>query len=151
MSAMRDTIMRRAARVRAYRAGAYSFTPPPVQTTRWRAQSWHNVVRFTPASLTGVLPLDDARHARAAAIVALGDLARGRYHPGYVWAAVCDDSALLCAACVRSNYALILRATRDADRSGWQTTCVVNASESEELEECAHCGRVLNEGTDHAH
>jgi hypothetical protein len=39
---------------------------------------------------------------------------------GYTKMMVMVDGESMCADCVKDNYRLILRATRDNDRSGWQ-------------------------------
>lgn len=48
----------RAARLAAYRAGAYVFRAPPVCTVRWNERDWCKFVRFTDRTLTG---FDDGR------------------------------------------------------------------------------------------
>ena len=74
-------------------------------------------------------------------------VARGWGHGGYTWAAVTDDGALLCPACVCQEWAKIVRATRGRISDGWQVVWYTHSGEWESPEYCAHCGREMN---DHA-
>lgn len=71
--------------------------------------------------------------------------ARGKTHGGYIFAAVCNDGELLCESCVRSNYRLVLRATNFPTKAvgDWQVVGLTNSGESEEQENCVHCGKLL--------
>lgn len=70
-------------------------------------------------------------------------LARYKTHAGYRWAAVMEDGELVCVRCVRAEYRQVFRSTRDKARDGWQCIGITNSGESEESENCAHCGREL--------
>ena len=56
MRTLTDSPALRARRLAAYRAGAYQFTPPPVDSVGWDDQAWMNWVRFNDPELTGFLP-----------------------------------------------------------------------------------------------
>lgn len=74
-------------------------------------------------------------------------LCRYETHGGYVWAAVMDDSELVCVPCLRANYRLVYRETVSADMPhGWTVQGFANSGESESTEMCAHCGRIIWEG-----
>ena len=51
-----DSPKLRAARLAAYRAGKYRFSPPPVYSGGWGEQAWMNHVVFDDPKLTGFLP-----------------------------------------------------------------------------------------------
>ena len=80
------------------------------------------------------------------AIESLRALARYKMHGGYTWAAVMADGALLCTRCVRENYRAVYDETKRTDGAAnteWRCVGVTNSGDSEETEQCAHCGRVL--------
>ena len=83
--------------------------------------------------------------ANSEALRALRAFCRYETHGGYCWAALTCDGALLCEHCVRENYREIFRATRDQSRSGWAIQGLVNSGEADggDIEQCAHCNRVL--------
>ena len=60
---------------------------------------------------------------------------------GYVRALVMDDGEVLCPTCVRENLELILEATRDHLRDGWEAVGSFHAGETDDHHQtCAHCG-----------
>jgi hypothetical protein len=46
----------RYSRALAYKNGQYKMEPPPVCTTLWDDEAWHNWVQFNNQQLTGFLP-----------------------------------------------------------------------------------------------
>ena len=60
-----DTIAIRQARIKAYAAGEYTFSLPPVITRYWNEESWHNHVRFNDQSISGFLPYSADNHKKA--------------------------------------------------------------------------------------
>ncbi len=77
-------------------------------------------------------------------IHAAKELARNPYAwpGGYSKHAVMSDGECLCAACVKENFALIARATRDGDGGGWALASVEINWEDADMT-CAHCGRAI--------
>ena len=71
-------------------------------------------------------------------------VARGWGHAGYMWAGLTDDGEMLCCRCIRDEYAQIARSTVRHYRDGWGVVGIVNASELEDRDHCAHCGRELH-------
>lgn len=65
MNRLTDSIELRAKRIKAYRAGLYTFSAPPVCTTLWGEEGWCNFVRFADPSLTGFLPYDHVKQSQA--------------------------------------------------------------------------------------
>ena len=61
---------------------------------------------------------------------------------GYPMIAVMRDGGVLCHACAKENAKLIIAATRDRDRSGWEVAGVdVNWADAELR--CDHCGDLI--------
>ena len=61
---------------------------------------------------------------------------------GYPLMVVMADGECLCSDCARSEFGLIGRATRDADRSGWLAIGADVNWEDDSLN-CAHCGEQI--------
>jgi hypothetical protein len=61
---------------------------------------------------------------------------------GYAKQMVMTDGECLCAECVKDNYRLILQATRDKDRSGWQAYAAEIHWEGPSMQ-CANCNKEL--------
>ena len=61
---------------------------------------------------------------------------------GYSKQMVMNDGECLCAECVKDNYRLILRATRDKDRSGWQAYSAEIHCEGAPLQ-CCNCNKEM--------
>ena len=78
------------------------------------------------------------------ALEALRALCRYETHGGYVWAGVMSDGELMCVPCLRSEYRLVFRATRDQDQSDWAMLGYTNSGEMESTERCAHCGTAIH-------
>jgi hypothetical protein len=75
---------------------------------------------------------------------ALQAIAHGNVHGGYRWYLGMDDGELLCEPCVRENFREILDATRfNPEKSGWQSTSLINSGEIETPQFCAHCGKFI--------
>jgi hypothetical protein len=75
----------------------------------------------------------------------LRNLARGKVHGGYRWAAVCADGELLCVKCVRENYRQVYANTKmrpsDWPSNDWRVKGITHSGEHEgPAENCAHCG-----------
>ena len=71
-------------------------------------------------------------------------VARNAFYGGYNYALVTNDGALLCTACVRENYRLIRKSTRDHlfndwPTDGWTVIGLTHTGEMEETENCVHC------------
>lgn len=77
-------------------------------------------------------------------IRAAKELARQPYAwpGGYPKFAVMTDGACLCAACVKNNFALIARSTRDDSRDGWTFSAAAVNWEDTELT-CDNCGKAI--------
>lgn len=58
---------------------------------------------------------------------------------GYAKILLMSDGEVICKGCAQDNYKLILRATREKDRSGWQAEGVFIHWEGAPLY-CANCG-----------
>ncbi len=78
------------------------------------------------------------------AINALKDMIRAPYAwpGGYAKVLVMSDGECLCTQCTKENYCLILRSTRDNDRSGWGAAGVDIHWEGDPLL-CANCNKEL--------
>jgi hypothetical protein len=63
---------------------------------------------------------------------------------GYDIAGVADDGELICAQCIRSEYKLIMSATRYQRNDGWRIIGYQTSDWMENGETCAHCGRLLD-------
>lgn len=61
---------------------------------------------------------------------------------GYAKMMAMTDGESLCAQCVKDNYRLILKATRDNDRSGWQAYAADIHWEGAPMT-CAHCNKEM--------
>lgn len=77
-------------------------------------------------------------------IRAAKDIARNPYawSGGYPKFALMHDGECLCAACVKDNFALIARSTRDSSGDGWALSAVEINWEDADLT-CAHCGKSI--------
>jgi hypothetical protein len=74
------------------------------------------------------------------AINAIKDIIRAPYAwpGGYPKYLLLSDGECLCKACARSEYRRVLRATRDADQSGWDVVgSDINWNDAGAT--CAHC------------
>ena len=58
---------------------------------------------------------------------------------GYPLFAIMSDGGVICKTCAKDEAKLIIRATRDKDRSGWQCVGVDVNWEDNDLY-CDHCG-----------
>lgn len=77
---------------------------------------------------------------------------RWKTHPGYVWAFLMEDGENLCFHCAETNLRQLIRAMADyikgnRPQSGLRVIDIINMSESEseEIEFCSHCNKVLKE------
>ena len=61
---------------------------------------------------------------------------------GYPLRAVMADGECVCKTCAKDNAKLIIRATRDADRSDWDCAGVEVNWENADIT-CAHCGEPI--------
>lgn len=78
-------------------------------------------------------------------IRAAKELARQPYAwpGGYPKFAIMHDGECLCAACVKENFALIARSTRDNSRDGWTLSAVeINWEDTDMV--CAHCAKPID-------
>ena len=73
---------------------------------------------------------------------AVKDIIRAPYAGpgGYAKILLMSDGECMCAACVKENYRLILRATRSNDRSGWQAYATQIHWEGAPMQ-CANCNQ----------
>lgn len=78
-------------------------------------------------------------------IHAAKDLARNPYAcpGGYPKYAFMSDGGCCCAACIKKNFPIVARATRDGDRGGWALAGVEISWEDADLT-CAHCGKPID-------
>lgn len=77
-------------------------------------------------------------------IRAAKELARNPYAwpGGYPKHAVMSDGECCCAACIKENFPIVARATRDGDRSGWALSAVeINWGDTDIT--CANCGQAI--------
>ena len=79
-------------------------------------------------------------------IIALRNLRRGKYHAGYVWAALMNDGEYVCRQCVHQEYAQIYKSTYSKAGNGWQCVGVIGSHEEAEAAHCAHCNKLIWEG-----
>lgn len=77
------------------------------------------------------------------ALDALRDLVRYNTHGGSTWAAVFTDGGMICERCAKANYRQIYAATRDGTHTGWQVVGLANSGESENVEYCEQCHKLL--------
>lgn len=61
---------------------------------------------------------------------------------GYPQFLIMSDGEALCKCCAKTEYKLILAATRDNDKSGWNAVSVDVNWEDNELY-CSHCGEQI--------
>lgn len=64
---------------------------------------------------------------------------------GYDTFLVMVDGNVLCAACVRKEYKLVLRATRDGYESCWVAAAADCTANTDDEVVCDHCGAVIQE------
>lgn len=61
---------------------------------------------------------------------------------GYPLMAITDDCQCLCPKCVKGNFSLVMRSTRDKARDGWQIRAVaINWEDGDLL--CSHCNKPI--------
>ena len=77
-------------------------------------------------------------------IRAAKELARNPYTwpGGYPKFAVMSDGECLCALCVKENFPLIARATRDGNADSWALSAVEINWEDKDIT-CTHCGKPI--------
>lgn len=77
-------------------------------------------------------------------IRAAKELAREPYAwpGGYPKFALMNDGECLCASCIKDNFALIARSTRDNSRDGWTVVGVEINWEDTEMA-CANCSKPI--------
>ena len=78
-------------------------------------------------------------------IRAAKELARNPYAwpGGYPKFAVMSDGECMCALCVKENFPLIARATRDDDKWGGWSLVGVDINWEDQDMTCAHCGESI--------
>ena len=75
----------------------------------------------------------------------LRTVARERYAwpGGYEMVAITNDGAVLCSGCLRNEYSIVYRSTRDTASDGWEVAGMGLVEELADTETmyCAHCGK----------